>query len=1804
MTLEDQPTPLLDQWNQTNADFPLDKCIHQLFEEQVERSPDAIAVVFEDQHLTYQGLNQRANQLAHHLISLGVKPETLVGICVERSLEMVIGLFGILKAGGAYVPLDPSYPQERLSFMLKDAQVPVLLTQENLLATFSEQKTSILCLDKDWPMISENVNETTPMSGVTPDNLAYVIYTSGSTGKPKGVAIEHRNTVMLLAWANSIFTPTQIAGVLASTSVCFDLSVFELFVPLSWGGQVILVENALGLSMLPPDCNVTLINTVPSAISELIRINGIPSSVRVVNLAGEPLQNVLVQQIYQINTVEKVFNLYGPSEDTTYSTFALMEKDSTELPSIGCPIFNTQVHILDSHVQPVPIGEVGELYLGGAGLARGYLNRPKLTAERFISAPFGEKESNVRLYKTGDLVCYSPDGNLKFLGRIDHQVKIRGFRIELGEIEAKLHQHPDIRDAVVIAREDTPGDKKLVAYLVVYQLAKQRVPMHSSCAIECQFSIEHVNKTREVHIEDISYGGIGISGLKEGCRLGQRFVLSLNLPGMKADETLRMEGNLVWLDNNGYAGIQFDPDSTNEAQLRSRINDFFEQQGMLKVLQNTFINRLGQFLLTTLPDYMVPAHFVILEELPLTPNGKIDRKALPAPDLTRPDLYTSVEEALIKIWAEVLGVERVGLHDNFLRLGGHSLLATKIVSQVNELFQLELPLYVLFEAPTIAELAERVETPLQGSTCLQIPPIESVIDRTNIPLSFAQQQLWLLAQFVPDIPVYNEPLTIRLGGPIDIVVLEKSFNELLSRHEALRTTFITGKDGQPIQIISSTITWNLPVVDLSKFPASTREDEYIQLATQEAKRPFDLINGPLFRAMLLRLDETDYRLCLTLHHIIFDGVSLYNVLFPELATLYQAFTNREPSPLPELTIQYADYVLWQRQWLQGEVIETHLNYWQDQLANLPTLQLPTDRPRTALQTFQGARHCLSLSKELTEALKTFSKEEGVTLYITMLAAFKTLLYRYSGQGDFPVGTITAGRNHAELEELIGIFLNTLVLRTDLSGNPSFKELLKRVQKITLGAYAHENLPFEVLVKTLRPDRHLSANPLFQVVFNFDPYLPTVELGWTLNQLDISTGTAKFDLMVELDERPEGIIGRIEYNSDLFDEVTIIRMAGHYQCLLEGIITDPEQSISQLPFLTIREQQQLRDWNKSPLEMCIHQLFEIQVERTPDAVAVVFENQQLTYQELNKRANQLAHYLIQLDVKPETLLGVCMERSLEMIVGILGILKAGGAYVPLDPNYPPERLAFMLEDAQIQILLTQQRLRTMLPKHGGPSTIIRLDTEWEDIATKDEENLVTEITPNNLAYVIYTSGSTGKPKGVAIEHRNTVMLLVWANGIFTPTQIAGVLASTSICFDLSIFELFVPLSWGGQVILVENALHLPKLSSDCNVTLINTVPSAMNELIRVNGVPASVSVVNLAGEPLQNALVQQIYQIDTVEKVFNLYGPSEDTTYSTFALMKKGSKESPSIGRPITNTQVHILDSHLQPVPIGVVGELYLGGTGLARGYLNRPKLTAEKFIFASFDDEEPNARLYKTGDLARYLLDGNIEFLGRIDHQVKIRGFRIELGEIESLLNQHPTIRDVVIIVREDVPGDKRLVAYFTEQQKGKHKITELRHFLAKQLPDYMVPSAFMSLESLPLTPNGKIDRKVLPKPKGLQREAQTAYVAPQSELEQTIATIWQEVLHEENISTQNTFFELGGHSLLMVQMQEKLVKALNRQIPVTDLFQYSTIQMLARYLSEPDSQATMVTPKVQLDRAAKTQAVRTRLKQSHKTRHHIKKLT
>jgi amino acid adenylation domain-containing protein len=1062
---------LLVEWNDTKTDYSQDKCIHQLFEAQVERTPDTVAVVFEDQQLTYRELNQRANQLAHHLQQLGVKPDVLVGICVERSLDMVVGLLGILKAGGAYVPLDPAYPKERLAFMLEDAQVLVLVTQQRLVEMLPPYQAKVICLDKDWDAIAVH-HQSNPSSEVTTDNLVYVIYTSGSTGTPKGAMNTHQGLCNRLLWMQDAYQLTARDRVLQKTPFSFDVSVWEFFWPLLCGARLVVAQpgghqDSAYLVKLIASQQITTIHFVPSMLQIFLEEPGLGvcNCLKRVICSGEALPFSLQERFFACLDAQ-LHNLYGPTEAAIDVTFwACRRQSDFPIVPIGRPIANTQIYLLDQHLQPVPIGVPGELHIGGDGLARGYLNRPELTDEKFVSNPYNPRG---RLYKTGDLARYLPDGTIEYLGRIDHQVKIRGFRIELGEIEACLSQHPEVREAVVVAREDVSGSKGLIAYIVPQEK-----------------------------------------------------------PGSSVSE-------------------------------------------------------LRSFLKEKLPDYMVPSAFVMLDSLPLTPNGKVDRRALPAPDRTRvgsEKTFTSprtpVEEVLAGIWAQVLDIEPVGIHDNFFELGGHSLLATQVIYRVRSTLQVELPLRCLFESPTVAGLAESIEATMKAGQGLKAPPIVPVPRDGNLPLSFAQERLWLMDRLEPNNSAYNVPAALRFIGSLNIAALEQSLNEIVRRHEVLRTTF-TVVDGQPIQVIAPSLTLKIPVVDLQALPEAEREAEVLKLAERDVQLPFDLAREPLLRVTLLKLGVSEHVVILTMHHIVSDAWS-DAVFIRELTALYEAFSTGKSSPLPELAIQYADFAHWQRQWLQGKVLETLLSYWQHQLAGAPTtldLKKIASNPPLSTPNEEGTAQYFLLSANVSEKLRILSHQEGTTLFMTLLAAFQTLLYRYTEQNDIVIGTDIANRNRAEIEALIGFFVNLLVLRTDLSGNPSFRELLGRVREVALGAYAHQDLPFAKLVEALQPERRAGRTPLVQVLFVLQntptPALKFADL--TLTPLQLHTSKAKFDLALFMQETEQGLVAYWQYNTDIFHPVAIARLAHHFETLLSSIVKNPDTRIDALEMLSETEKQ--------------------------------------------------------------------------------------------------------------------------------------------------------------------------------------------------------------------------------------------------------------------------------------------------------------------------------------------------------------------------------------------------------------------------------------------------------------------------------------------------------------------------------------------------------------------------------------------------------------------------------------------------------
>jgi amino acid adenylation domain-containing protein len=1661
-------------WNDTAAEYPRNVSLAKLVEEQVERTPDAVAVIYEDgSSISYRGLNERANQLAHELRKHGACPDQLVGICLKRSIDMIVALLAIVKAGAAYVPLDPDLPSERLGYMIDDSGLRILLTQRDLRSSLPPLVATIIEVDnKEWQVNSRE----NPEISVSPENLIHVIYTSGSTGRPKGVQVP-RSALINLLWCMRDLLPLKSGDIsLAVTTISFDIAGVDVWLPLLAGARsVIASRNSAAdgqrlLEMIERH-NVKFLQATPTTWRLLLAAGWKGKSDLVAVCTGEAMPRELAAQLHPV--VARLWNLYGPTETTIWSTSWLVEKGD-EPVLIGRPVANTQCYLLDPGGQPVPVGVAGELYIAGDGLARGYLNLPELTDEKFIPNPFNPGQ---HMYRTGDLARYRPDGNIECLGRNDFQVKIRGFRIELGEIEAILADHPAVREAMVIAREDTPGDKRLVAY---YTAAT----------------------------------------------------------------------------NNGSVDVE---------QLRSHLS-------------------------AKVPEYMLPAAYVSLDSLPLTPNGKLNRKALPAPGA---DAYFSrvyeppqgeTEIKLAAIWAEVLKLGRVGRRDNFFELGGHSLLAVRVMTRIRHTLDREVELNILFRHQALADLA----LALESAARIKLPPVRPVERDGHLPVSFAQQRLWFLAQIEGLSEAYHIPVSLRLTGKLDNAALRRALVSIMARHEALRTTFAL-VDGAPVQRFTSKGNSRFPLLEHDLRGHNDVQAELERLTAEETATSFDLEAGPLIRGRLIRISDEEHTLLITMHHIVSDGWSL-GILVNEMSALYSAYLRGAADPLPELRIQYADYAVWQRSWIEGEIMRQQVEYWKETLSGAPALlELPADHPRPAQQDFAGDRLELVLDEQLTNGLRELGRRHGATLFMTLMAAWAALLSRLSGQSDIVVGTPVANRGRAEIENLIGFFVNTLTLRIDLSGSPTVAQLLMRARNQSLAALHHQDVPFEHVVEMLQPVRSLSHSPLFQVMFvwqNNAPGvldLPGLEI---LRQRSSPQRVSKFDLLLALAEAGGRIVGGLEYATSLFERSTIERYLGHFRTMLEAMVVDDSQLVDRLPMLTKAEQHRMvHEWNDTaaeyPINKCIHQLFEEQVSKSPDAVAVVFEGGDLSYAELNRRANRLAHYLRELNVQPDDRVAICMERGPEMVIGLLAVLKAGCAYVPLDPAYPAGRLCFMMRDSKPIALLTQNHMQGLVVAEAAAEkvTVVRLNEDeprWSSLPDSNPDLRPIGLSSNNLAYVIYTSGSTGQPKGVAMQHSSLVNLVCWQIGRSNSGSAPRTLQFAALGFDVSFQETFSTLCSGGELILIQESIRsngraLLDLLAKKKVQRIYLPYVALHMLAQesldagaTEGEKPGCSTlleINTAGEQLRidKSITSFIKRFDSC-RLQNQYGPSETHVASSFRLAEDTTTwpTHPPIGRPIANSRMYILNSHAELVPVGVAGELYIGGVAVARGYLNRPELTAERFLTDPFV-AEPGARMYRTGDIARYLPDGNIEFLGRSDFQVKIRGFRVELGEIEAALELHPAIRQCAVLVRKKDAADHRLTAYIVLTDKqAVPTLTELRDALKQRLPDYMIPSAFEVLEKMPLTPNGKVDRKALgiSNTRAISSEAQVE--APRDAIEAKLFEIWEQLLDVRPIGIHSNFFEVGGHSLLALKLFAQIKNAFRQSLPVVAIFGAPTIEQLA----------------------------------------------
>lgn len=1637
---------------------PLDACVHELFERQVARTPDAVAVVCGERQLSYRQLNERANRVAHRLRRRGVGVEALVGVCLERSPEMIAALLGIWKSGAAYVPLDPSYPPERLAFMVRDAGLRLLLTDQESVQWLGHAVEAIR-MDGDWLTLGDE-EAANPAAVATPADLAYVMYTSGSTGQPKGAMILHSGLTNYVHWAIDAYGFRPAGQVPLHSSIAFDLTVTSLYPPLLVGGGIDLLPESSGMQSLVAavrrGSRYDVLKITPAhleLLSRQLRPAEMAAVSQAIVIGGENLAAESLRPWRCHAPATRLFNEYGPTETVVGCCVHEVQDgdpDNGSIP-IGRPIANTRLHVLDADQHPVPAGVTGELYIGGAGVARGYFNRAQVTAERFLPDPF-DGAPGACLYRTGDLVRARADGILEYLGREDSQVKIRGYRIELGEIEANLLVHANVRAAAVLAREDAEGERQLAAYVV--------------------------------------------------------------------------------------------PDP----------------RGLLTA------GELQDFLKQRLPDYMIPRQCVLLDALPLTENGKIDRSALPHisyRDVAVADRFaaprTEAERKLAAIWSKLLDLEQIGIHDDVFDLGAHSLMAIRAVSRIRAEFEAELQIQTIFANPTVAALAKVL---MASSTVREdIPRIGPRRETGPCALSFAQEQLWFLHRLAPESPVYHVVDVIRFDGRYDAVALRKAVEELVRRHEILRTVFEDGP-GQPVQIVLPAADVDLRELDLRSWPEAEREEAWRLAARQEVRQAFVLSRPPL-RWLLVHLSDREHRLLLTIHHIIADEWSM-DLCQQELHRLYEAFAQGREFSRIDLPIQYAAFASWQRDPLREAAMARQLGYWREELAGASTvLDLPIDRPRPVSQSFRGATEYFEVDRSLTERLKTLAREEAATMFMVLEAAFVALLHRYTGQNDILVGTPITGRTQAETETMVGCFLNTVVLRGRFDDQPTFRDLLQQTRQRALAAYAHAEVPFNRLVADLAPSRDAVRSPLFQAMFILHDADNNSQVARMSQQRHLRTGTSKFELTMELSENDGHLEALMEYSTDLFEEATVRRMCGHYVALLAAVADDAERRVSQLPLLSDGEWRALRENWTPPIaahparDRSLHRLIEAQCAATPERTAIVFGQQSLSYGEMNRRANQLARCLRDHGVGPDVLVGIYLERSLDMVVGLLAVLKSGGAYVPLDPGYPRQRLAGIMEDAGAAVVLTEERFTDDLP--WRVSGLISMDGMREDIAGYDDGNLPGADSPDDLAYVIFTSGSTGRPKGVAVT-RGSLVNLLDSMGCSPGLSSSDVLlAITTLSFDIAALELYLPLIKGALLVLasrdeaIEGRRLMARMSS-CGVTLMQATPATWRMLIDAGWEGTAGLRILCGGEALSRDLADQLLQ--RAAEVWNVYGPTETTIWSSAGRVEPGEGPIP-IGRPIANTHLWVLDANLEPVPAGVIGELCIGGAGVALGYWRRPDLTAEKFVRDRLSGMA-GARLYRTGDRARWLPDGRLECLGRMDHQLKIRGFRIEPGEIEAAIAQHPEVGASVVTAREDAAGEKRLVAYIVAENPPTDLVDQLRLAVRAAVPEYMVPSHFVLLDALPLTPNGKVDRQALPAPGDTAAKSPPTPCHPRTTTEEAIFGMFRQVLGREDFGIFDSFFDLGGHSLMAARLISGLQDATSPDVLLRHLFERPTVAGLA----------------------------------------------
>ena len=1645
MLSPEQQQWIIYQWNDTKAEYPDTQTIIELFEAQVRRTPLRTALVCENQNLTYRELNQRANQAAGRLRQNGVKADVIVGLLAERSLEMMVALLGILKAGGAYLPIDPEYPPERIRYMMEDSKIQLLLTNcPEKTAGFTGK---IYCLDDPALYHEDNSN---PERISHPEDLAYIIYTSGSTGKPKGVMIEQRGLVNYIRWAQKKYLGDERLDFPLYSSISFDLTVTSIFTPLITGNRVVIYPDHYKTRLMEriiTDNQVGIVKLTPTHLKLLLNLNFTTSGIKKFIVGGEDLKVELARAVdRKFNGNIEIYNEYGPTETVVGCMIYRFDRENDRRISvpIGVPADNTQIYLLDQYLKPVPEGVSGEIYIGGAGVARGYIRQPELTLQKFVANPF---IPGTYMYKTQDLARRLPDGNIEFIGRNDNQVKIRGYRIELGEVESRILKYPRVKEAVVLAKEETAAAAESSSYLAAYLVTDPE----------------------------------------------------LQIPELKG------------------------------------------------------------FLLEKLPDYMVPSYFITLERLPLTQNGKIDFKALPAPEsvaggavLEAPADET--EAKLVTIWREILGIEKIGVTDDFFNLGGHSLKVTFLLNRIHKEFNVEVPMNEVFKAPTVRKIANFIKK-ASANIYVSLQPVEP---REYYPVSAAQKRLFIIHQFEGIGTAYNTPGALLVEGGLNRETLERVFQTLIQRHESLRTSFFTA-DGEIWQRVHPEVDFHIQFLD---HHLPYREDQ-IPAIMASFIQPFDLGRAPLIRVGLASFSTTKHLIVYDLHHIISDGTS-EAILVSEFTRLYLG------GQLPELKIQYKDYAQWQNQLWNSSRLLVQKDYWSRQFSGeIPVLDLPADFPRSSQQSFAGGRLYFGLDLEKARQLEALALNTGSTLYMVLLAAYNALLFKYTGKEDIVVGSPIAGRPHADLEKVFGMFVNTLAMRNQPAGSKTFAAFLAEVKDKSLQAFENQLYQFDELLDQLQINRDLSRNPLFDTMFsvqNMDIQEIAIA-GLKFKPVEFEFNIAKLDLTMTVVRENEGTIKfGLEYCAKLFKRATMERFAGHFLKLLAEIIANPQGELASLDLLTEEEHRRiLVDFNDTrtsyPRNLSLPELFEEQAARYPDQIAVRMHDQYLTYQELNDKANRLARVLRAKGVKANEMVGILADRSLEMIISILGILKAGGAYLPIELDYPTDRVNFMLQDSGAGILLTQSALR----RDGLLASLAVIDLDSPDWNSGDGSNLPKVNRSSDLAYMMYTSGSTGKPKGSLINHFNISRVVKNTNYLaITPRDV--ILQLSNYAFDGSTFDIFGALLNGAALVLIakEEVLDLDKLAAvieQQKVTVFFITTALFNTLadLKLESLK-KIRKVLFGGERASLPHVRKAFNYLGAGKMIHVYGPTESTVFATYFPIDglDGRPGSVPIGKPIANTSIYIVDHSDNIQPIGVPGELCIAGDGLAAGYFKRPDLTAEKFVSNPF---VPGERMYRTGDLGKWLPDGNIEFLGRTDHQVKIRGFRIELGEIETKLLGHGLVKEAVVVARDDPRGpSKYLCAYIVPA--GELAAAELKTYLGKDLPDYMIPACFVQLTKMPLNPNGKVDLKALPEPAGVA-DTGTVYAAPRNDIENDLANLFQEILGIDKIGIDDDFFALGGHSLKATALAAMIHKTLQAEVPLREIFKAPTVKELAEYIGQ-----------------------------------------